>query len=423
MKTYRVWYLLIPLVALLPAGTRLLWWQRATLHANVDAALAGAGKTLFVHEWQPYDPLCADGDGLGPVFNARSCVACHNQGGPGGGGDLRFNVTTFTLRQPGLPAREGVVHSGHTAGVNRGETLQDVHPTLPALSSPTLAQVVALPGQSNHCLSFPTGVHISQRNTPALFGSKLIDEIPERVILASAKAQQAKWGMAPADGEELPVGRAPRLASGRIGRFGWKGQMASLSDFVQAACANELGLSNPGQPQPTPLYQTAVGSTKIDLTRKQCDELTAFCASLPRPVERPVEGTSGADAAAGNKLFRSVGCAECHTPNLGDVDGIYSDLLLHRMGADLVGGGSYGEPPLPLPDDSDDGPAPSEWRTPPLWGVADSAPYMHDGRAPTLADAVKLHGGQGARARDNYLKLNTADQCRLFAFLLTLRAP
>ena len=97
---------------------------------------------------------------------------------------------------------------------------------------------MALPNQSNRCLSFPAGVHISQRNTPALFGSKLIDEIPERVILASAKAEQAKWGMAPADGEELPVGRAPRLASGRIGRFGWKGQTASLSDFVQAACAN-----------------------------------------------------------------------------------------------------------------------------------------------------------------------------------------
>ena len=127
--------------------------------------------------------------------------------------------------------------------------------------------------------------------------------------------------MAPADGEELPVGRAPRLVSGRIGRFGWKGQMASLSDFVQAACANELGLGNPGHPQPTPIYQPAVASTKIDLTRKQCDELTAFCVSLPRPVERRVDGTSDADAAAGKKLFRSVGCAECHTPNLGDVDG------------------------------------------------------------------------------------------------------
>ena len=219
MKTYRVWYLLVPIMAILPAGTSLLWWQHATLHANINAAFASAGQALFVHEWQPNDPLCADGDGLGPVFNARSCVACHNQRGPGGGGDLRFNVTTFTLRQTGQGTREGVVHSGHTAGVTRCETLQDVHPALPAVSSPTLAQVVALPNQSNHCLSFPAGVHISQRNTPALFGSKLIDEIPERVILASAKAEQAKWGMAPADGEELPVGRAPRLASGRIGRI------------------------------------------------------------------------------------------------------------------------------------------------------------------------------------------------------------
>jgi CxxC motif-containing protein (DUF1111 family) len=421
MKTYRVWYLLIPIVALLPAGTRLLWWQRSTSHAAVDVALASAGKELFVHEWQLNDPLCPDGDGLGPVFNARSCVACHNQGGTGGGGDLRFNVTTFTLRQDGQASREGVIHSNHTAG--RRESLRDVHSSLPDTSSPTLSQVVALPGQGNHCLTFPAGVHISQRNTPALFGAKLIDEIPERVILASAKAQKARWGMAPPDGEELPVGRAPRLASGRIGRFGWKGQMASLSDFVQAACANELGLGNPGQPQPTPIYQTAARSTKIDLTRKQCDELTAFCASLPQPVERSVKGVSDADAAAGKKLFRSVGCADCHAPKLGDVDGIYSDLLLHRMGADLVGGGSYGEPPIPLPGESEEGPAPNEWRTPPLWGVADSAPYMHDGRAPTLADAIKLHGGQGARARDGFLKLGPADQSRLLAFLLTLRAP
>ena len=37
-----------------------------------------------------------------------------------------------------------------------------------------------------------------------------------------------------------------------------------------------------------------------------------------------------------------------------------------------------------------------EWRTPPLWGFRDSAPYLHDGRAQDLAQAVALHGGQGA---------------------------
>jgi CxxC motif-containing protein (DUF1111 family) len=421
-QTYRVWYLLVPLVALLPAGARLLWWQRPAKHADVDAAMAKAGEVLFVHEWTPKDPLCPDGDGLGPVFNAKSCVACHHQGGNGGAGDLRFNVTTFTVRQGGL-AREGVVHAQHVAGQQHRETLQHVHSTLPAVSSPTLGQVVTLPGSSNHCLSFPMGVHVSQRNTPALFGSKLIDEIPERVILAGAKAQKLKWGMAPADGEEVPVGRASRLGDGRVGRFGWKGQIASLSDFVQAACANELGLGNPGQSQPTPIYLAPSRSTKIDLTLKQCDELTAFCASLPKPVERLPKGVSESDAAAGRKLFASVGCAECHTPKLGDVDGIYSDLLLHRMGQDLVGGGSYGEPPVPRPERSDEGPSPSEWRTPPLWGVADSAPYLHDGRAPTLEDAIKMHGGQGSRARDVFLKLSPADQARLVAFLKTMKAP
>jgi len=50
------------------------------------------------------------------------------------------------------------------------------------------------------------------------------------------------------------VGRTSRVADGRVGRFGWKGQMASLSDFVRAACANELGLGNPSHAQPVPLF-------------------------------------------------------------------------------------------------------------------------------------------------------------------------
>ena len=65
------------------------------------------------------------------------------------------------------------------------------------------------------------------------------------------------------------------------------------------------------------------------------------------------------------------------------------------MGAVLTGGGSYGDPPPELPDFTEGGgPQPGEWRTPPLWGVADSAPYMHDGRANTLSDAIELHGGR-----------------------------
>ena len=64
-----------------------------------------------------------------------------------------------------------------------------------------------------------------------------------------------------------------------------------------------------------------------------------------------------------------------------------------------------------------------EWRTPPLWGVADSAPYMHDGRAETLLEAISMHDGEGAGTRDRFLQLSVADRNALIAFLKTLVAP
>jgi CxxC motif-containing protein (DUF1111 family) len=422
-RSYRVWYLLVLLLAVLPPGIRFLWWQRS-VSLVVDPAMASAGEVLFHHVWQPKDSLSPEGDGLGPVFNDTSCVACHNQAGAGGGGGLEHNVTTFTVRLRGQKARQGVVHAH---GLTAVETLTDVHPDLPPLSTPSLSQVVTINGRSNgnHCLSVPTGVNLSQRNTPALFGVKLIDEIPDRVILAEAKAQRLKWGLAPTEDESVPVGRAHHLPNGRIGRFGWKAQIGSLSDFVQAACANELGLSNPGQPQPTPIYSAPyMKSDGLDLTLEQCDQITAFCASLPKPVERLPHDVSAAQAAAGKKLFSTSGCADCHKPTLGKVDGIYSDLLLHQMGRELVGGGSYGEPPIPDdPDSDDESPSPSEWRTPPLWGVADSAPYLHDGRASTLEEAIRMHAGQGQRAARNFGSLNREEQDNLIGFLKSLRAP
>jgi CxxC motif-containing protein (DUF1111 family) len=454
-QSCRVCYLVVGLVALLPVALRALTWHRQP-HQEVDAVMAQAGETLFKHEWTAKDPLCAGGDGLGPVFNADSCVACHHQGGPGGSGGLEHNVTAFSVGpagpatgrcapsgemlptitvfrtpsvSPGSETREGVVHS-HAVSSQYVETLALVHPDLPRVSQPALFQIVPLNGTTHHSmgdtLAMPRGVHLSQRNTPALFGAQLIDEIPDRVIIAQERSEQLSWGGKPAGGEDQPVGRALRLADGRVGRFGWKGQTVSLAEFVRAACANELGLSNPGHPQPRPLGKPDYEPAALDLTAEQCDQLTAFVASLPRPVERLPDGPAGEQAPAGKKLFSKIGCADCHTPDLGWLEGIYSDLLLHRMGEDLVGDGSYNDPP---PDKRGDDPspvqtpAPGEWRTPPLWGVADSAPYLHDGRAATLEEAIKLHGGQGARAASRFAALGKAEQAQVIAFLKTLRAP
>ena len=263
-----------------------------------------------------------------------------------------------------------------------------------------------------------------KRKTPALFGARLIDEIPDAAILANERSQQFRHGMAVSGGDRVPLGRAVRLAGKRLGRFGWKGQTASLSDFVQAACANELGLGNPNQTQAVSLVQPSYKAKGIDLTLEQCDQITAFIASLPRPVELTEAGVSPADIEHGRGLFSRIGCAECHQPDVGSVKGIYSDLLLHDMGKVLSAGGSYGDPPPPETDDFVSAPAQQgEWRTPPLWGVADAAPYMHDGRADTLTDAIRLHTGQGAPSSQRFADLSAGDREHLLSFLKSLRAP
>ena len=64
--------------------------------------------------------------------------------------------------------------------------------------------------------------------------------------------------------------------------------------------------------------------------------------------------------------------------------------------------------------------APTEWRTPPLWGVADSAPYLHDGRAETLDDAIRRHDGEAAKTKTRYTKLAAGDRKALVSFLSSL---
>jgi len=428
------WPLSLPssfgLLIVVTVGLRLVT-APASREETVDAAMVQAGKELFVHRWKPNDPLAKGGDGLGPVFNADSCVACHKQGGTGGSGPREANVNTFTVRNQnsGVGARQGVVHT-RAISPEFQETFAHVHPGLPAnvqaISTTSFSPGAAeLTGWDISNVAFPAGVHLSQRKTPALFGAKLIDETPDRVILANERAQQLKWGFASPLETTAPVGRALRLADGRVGRFGWKAQTASLADFVQAACANELGLGNPGQAQPQPLGRPGYKAPGFDLTLEQCSQLTAFVKSLPQPVERlPQSPETVAAVQAGRKHFSAVGCADCHTPDLEGIKGIYSDLLLHWMGESLEGDGDYNDEPVESPQfASGAGPHPAEWRTPPLWGVASSAPYLHDGRAATLAEAIRLHDGQGADSARRFARLSAAEQQQLITFLETLQAP
>jgi CxxC motif-containing protein (DUF1111 family) len=408
-----VWYGLALLVVLGPVGVRVLTRPDPPRH-DLEPAEVRQGQMLFSHEFTVKDPLCPNGDGLGPVFNASSCVACHHQGGAGGSGGLEHNVTTFVVRGT---SRQGVVHTEAT-GDEFQETLANVDgslgrekPNPKKISDMVKSRRVFLPSAD-----------LSQRNTPALFGAKLIDEIPDRVLIAEERSQRLRWGFA-SDTDERPVGRVLRLPGNRVGKFGWKAQSASLFDFVQAACANELGLGNPGQVQPASMQSAGYQAPGLDLTNEQCRQITTFVAALHRPVERvPANLDTQARAHEGKQLFTKIGCAECHTPALGSVEGIYSDLLLHRMGNDLSGTNSYyGQPVITVA--SNDLPRADEWRTPPLWGVTDSAPYLHDGRADSLAQAIIMHGGQAKTAAANFQRLSPDRQERVVDFLKTLRAP
>jgi CxxC motif-containing protein (DUF1111 family) len=259
---------------------------------------------------------------------------------------------------------------------------------------------------------------LTQRNTPALFGAGLIDAIPVGILEQVARAVDPKVG-----------GRLSGLSDGRVGRFGWKAQTASLREFVMAACAVEIGLEVPGHHQARPPLDFGSKSrmpAKLDLDGDDCDALTAFVAGLPAPAAARLPEPEGQAARRGRERFVAIGCAACHRPDVGPVTGVYSDLLLHDMGEDLADGGSvyYGVAlPGGVPSGRFEGANPQEWRTTPLWGFRDSGPYLHDGRAATLEQAVALHGGQAERASSAYFALGLGERSEVEAFLNSLVAP
>lgn len=269
-------------------------------------------------------------------------------------------------------------------------------------------------------------IQVSQRNTPALFGAGLIDAMPENVLLEAAKAKF----------DEFPTvsGRVARDTDGKVGRFGWKAQKPSLEEFTKAACAVELGLDVPGHAQAGTPYKPKQTAKGLDINKAQLAAMVEYLQELPRPIQnKPADKQTAKVIDEGEELFNSVGCATCHVRKLGNVDGLYGDLLLHDMGSELGGTGSYGVF-TPSPGNQDQPQQASqqakpivatqtEWRTAPLWGVRDSAPYLHDGRATTLDQAIAFHGGESADSTIKYFMLNSAKQQKLIAFLKTLTAP
>ena len=395
-------------------GLPVLWAPRAS------AETKARGLELFEHEWAVHDPI-AKGDGLGPVFNGKSCVACHFQGGVGGGGNNQHNVVSFEL----LPTKDrpdmkgGLIHAFAVENrfTEKLGTLKSMFPVIPGS--------VRIEGNCQVLVHDFDPLRTSSVNSTALFGAGWIDRLSGKTIYREGfRKSVAKVGKELAgEFEGIMPGRPRVLPDGRIGKFGWKAQFASLEDFVAAACANEIGLGNPKMDQARPIGHN-YPDVPADLDRAQFANLVGFVDTLARPIEVLPENPGDLSVATkGKALFSKIGCASCHTPEIGGLEMVYSDFLLHRLDDRKLGGDGYSTkqtPQIPLPDDF---PLPEEWKTPALWGVADSAPYFHDGNSATLEAAILRHHGDAEVVLESYRHLGGEGQSAIIAFLRTLRAP
>ena len=331
--------------------------------------------------------------GLGPIFNNTSCANCHATPTPGGSGT-------------GL-----VTRFGRTDGKGNFDPLTEMGGTLLQSQAIDPAALERIPAEANV---------IAQRQTEALYGAGLIEAIPDQEIKELAARKKA-------DGVLGRVAMIEDVTTDemRVGRFGWKAQQATLLAFAAEAYNDEMGITNrffPTENPPNGNQQVLAEFSNVaepndnsnSGSNSAVDRVADFMRYLaPPPPLRPT-----AEVQAGMAVFMKTGCAECHVPTLltgpNSVRALdhkpvwlFSDLLLHDMGS-LNDGIVQGDALA------------NEMKTAPLWGLRWSAPYLHDGRAPTLADAIDAHDGEATPARQRFDKLSAAQQKQLLDFLNAL---
>ncbi len=335
-------------------------------------------------------------EGLGPAYNATSCAACHSVPAIGG-------IAPVTTVRAGIRDADG--------------TFRDIDP-----ARGSLFQLFSIP--THGCQSvIPAEANVIARRVPIpLFGAGLVEAIPDADILGLADPHDA-------DGDGIS-GRAALVtdrATGelRVGRFGWKAQIATLLEFSGDAYRNEMGITND-------LFPDELTFNLTELQLRLCDPLPE-----PEDLAEPGTGRRGIDnfesfmrllappprgvlterARRGRQVFESVGCATCHVPVLATGRHLnplfdrrpvplFSDLLLHDIG---TGDGIAQAAAMP-----------NEIRTPALWGLRHRRPLLHDGSAATLLEALVRHAGEAQAARDELRGLSGADLAALTAFLESL---
>ncbi|NNF51908.1 MAG: hypothetical protein HKN59_05680 [Gammaproteobacteria bacterium] len=291
----------------------------------------------------------------------------------------------------------------------------------------------------NYIFSNTPPARFSARIAPQLVGLGLLEAVKETTILEWAEQDNVD-----ANGDGV-TGRAalvadPETGATRLGRFGYKAGTFSIKHQVASALNTDIGVMTSMLPSPDcGSAQSGCGPSGSELTDAQLDDLVKYIALLGVGARRDY------DNAAGETIFDDIGCAACHRPTMTTSEyhplaelrsqtiHPYSDLLLHDMGPGLA-------------DDLGEGVASgAEWRTTPLWNLGHSINvmlgdakandevskrrdpndinrigFLHDGRARTIDEAIRWHGGEAENARTAYEALSATDKAALLDFLNSL---
>ncbi|MGZ6123973.1 MAG: di-heme oxidoredictase family protein [Myxococcales bacterium] len=352
-----------------------------------ELALFAAGKESFQEEETIEE-------GVGPVFNEASCVACHT--GPAGGTNGRLETRFGRRNADGsfdpLAGKGGSLLQDHGIGDVPGHHFA-------AEAVPPEANVVA------------------RRRTTPLFGLGLVDATPDSAIRALAVWQARFTPDVAGKGAMVDDLLAGRKA---VGKFGWKNVNPTLLQFSGDAYLNEMGITSPMFPQencPQGDCGTLAFNPHPGINDADGADVQAF-ADFMTFLAPPARGPVTLRALAGEAVFASIGCAVCHVPTLVTganavkaLDRVpyhpFSDFLLHDMGSlgdGIVQGAANGR----------------QMRTAPLWGLRHQTTLLHDGRAATPLQAILAHDGQGRKARDRFTALGPRAKEALLAFLGTL---
>lgn len=353
-------------------------------------------------------------EGLGPTFNADSCVSCHQF--PVAGGSAPRYRDFWLVR---APRWDGALEDGGSNGEGPVRNLY----------------ALGVSGAPSH-IPEPEGTAVyARRNAPSGLGIGLLAFVPEEEILRREDPDDR-------DGDGIS-GRA-NYEQGRIGRFGYKLQASTMESFNRGAIFNQVGITTdplffdfPEDPRVQdeiaaaqgPWWQRALPTWLGGPAFAQVsapDEPTVDDDGVPDPelsnddqrdmlmystFLAPLAFAQVGEHEAGEARFGELGCAECHVPELKSTIGripAYTDLLLHDMGPELADGLGAGLA------------TGSEFRTQPLWGVALHGPFLHDGRADTLDAAIHWHGGEAEASRLAYEALDLAQQAEVLDFLASL---